>query len=134
LTGGCLSSPKPAVWLFAIKPGATAVCSNVCASLPREAIGHGQPDQPVFPDAAYWPGPSCPTGPKICDVDVRPALLEHGADDLLDAEVAEVSWFAGRPSQSGKRFMRMTQLELGREYAGVVDQDVDFAELGRWPP
>ena len=59
--------------------------------------------------------------------DASPALFEHGANDLLDAEISgsEVRLQHGVPVGA---FHPHDELVAGD--AGIVDQDVDLAELG----
>ena len=106
--------------------GCYRVASNVARSQ-FASDGHGEADQAGFRRGVI----SLPCLPHLAedarDVDdASPALLEHGSGDVLDAEVcrSKIGLQNGVPIGT---LHAHDQLVAGD--AGVVDQDIDLAQL-----
>src|SRR5271170_262905 len=102
------------------------VASNVARSQ-FAGDGHGQADEPGFRRGVVGLSRLPHLAEDAGDVDdASPALLEHGGGDLLDAEICggKVSLQDGVPVSA-----LHAHDELVAGDAGVIDQDVDLAEL-----
>ncbi len=128
-TAFCLkSSLKTAVMAVSMKPGATAL-QVMLRELTSRAMAMVSPISPALRKRHSF---ACPKSlahltENTGDVDdASPALFEHGADDLLNAEIGggQVRLQNGIPVGT-----LHSHHELIAGDAGVVDQDVDLPEL-----
>ena len=107
--------------------GSDGVAGNV-ARADFAGDGHGQADQSGLRSGVVGLPRLAHLAENAGDVDdASPALLEHGADDLLDAEIrgSQIGLQDGVPVGA-----LHAHDELIAGDAGVVDQDIDLAELG----
>ena len=110
-----------------MKPGGDGVAGNV-AGANFSGDSHGEADQSGFRCGVVGLSGLAHLAEDAGDVDdASPALFEHGADHRLNAEIgrSEIGLQNGVPVGA---FHAHDELVAGD--AGIVDQDVDFAELG----